>query len=316
MKNTMSMGCRMADETRFYGTVTGIISDRINPVDKTVKVRIPQFHGLPGNPTEYKAESYVEDEDLPSAVIVSPIGMSFNTLDTLLTEGTVVYVQFSDGKVAYPIITGWVAGSEQSGSTRYKAPANISGYNATSSRHTYSGNTYNKLVGSPGTDTPTSGFAYPFEGATLNWPFAPYDPFNNGYQVRHGGIDLGGVPGGYPIYSICDSTVQFKYILDSSMGNSIWALGYDSGGNRIQIQYMHMDNFAEGIAIGDTLHKGDLVGYIGTTGSSTGVHLHLGIRYIDGINGQHINEYRDPARVMGITDWQSPYEWYYDQPGY
>lgn len=295
-------------------TVIGMIASEVNVLKKTCKVRIPQYHGLPNNPL--KVDYYVKDKDLPTASIIIPLGSSLELLKETgkLAKNTIVYLQFSSGELSHPLIIGWANGS------KYRPTASISDYallddsdGARPAGNSNSGGVYIKGTGNPGEVTST-GFIIPFEGAILSWGFAPYDPFYDGWH-RHGGIDLAGKPGGTPIYSITDSVVTFKFSNDWSMGNSIWANGQDLDGNTIQIQYMHMSDFAEGISVGDTLAMGDLVGYLGTTGSSTGVHLHLGIRYIYGKDGQHINEYYDPARILGVSDWISPYEWYYDQPG-
>lgn len=63
----------------------------------------------------------------------------------------------------------------------------------------------------------------------------------------------------------------------------IIAKGYDSkgGGNYLKIRhnsvyttvYMHLNNFAKGIAVGQTVRQGDLIGAVGATGLATGPHL-------------------------------------------
>ena len=295
----------------FKYTVIGMTVGEVNLDTKTVRVRIPQYHGLPNN-TSNKSY-YVEDKDLPYAVIICPLGMALYQLKDMLRERTVVYIQFSGGELGCPIIVGWAGGNRVDGTinTVYEGNTELRLYKTEKGKpivSPYDGGIFHTLKGYEGDDTP-NGFILPFDGCVLNWGFRPYDPWNTGSWIRHGGIDLGGKPGGTPIYSITNSTVSFIYINDSSMGNSVWVSAVDTENNPIQIQYMHMDRIASGLSVGDTLHQGDMVGTLGTTGNSTGVHLHLGTRYTNRW------EYRDPARVLGVTEWYSPYEWYSQQPG-
>ncbi len=92
----------------------------------------------------------------------------------------------------------------------------------------------------------------------------------------HLGIDYAANTG-TPIRSIGDGRIVF--------------IGYDGGyGNAIKIQYgrhyeglyAHMWKFADNLHIHQTVHKGQVIGYVGSTGWSTGHHLHFGF-YVDGV---------------------------------
>lgn len=84
----------------------------------------------------------------------------------------------------------------------------------------------------------------------------------------HTAVDYA-APSGTPVYAIGDGTVTL--------------CGWDSsgGGNRIRIKhmrgyescYMHLKGFAKGIKSGSRVKQGELIGYVGSTGSSTGPHL-------------------------------------------
>ena len=83
----------------------------------------------------------------------------------------------------------------------------------------------------------------------------------------HYGVDYA-APSGTPVVSIGDGKVIEK--------------GYNGGGgNTLKIRlnstftagYMHLSRYGKGIAVGSAVRQGDVVGYVGTTGLSTGPHL-------------------------------------------
>lgn len=87
-------------------------------------------------------------------------------------------------------------------------------------------------------------------------------------QIRaHTAVDYA-APMGTPVVALGDGTVI-------SAG---WAGG---GGNTIKIRhnsvyttsYMHLRNFAQGIKAGTRVRQGEVIGYVGSTGTSTGPHL-------------------------------------------
>ena len=93
----------------------------------------------------------------------------------------------------------------------------------------------------------------------------------------HSGIDLAASYGS-PIVATSDGVV----------GTANWSGGYgllvalDHGGG-LQTRYGHMSRL--NVVQGQQVRKGDVIGYVGSTGMSTGPHLHYEIR----INGQAIN---------------------------
>jgi len=84
-------------------------------------------------------------------------------------------------------------------------------------------------------------------------------------------------------------------------GRISWAARMGSYGNLVKIQhedgyetrYAHMKSFRRGIRRGKWVKKGDTIGYVGTTGRSTGPHLHFELRK----KGRAIN----PLRVVQVT---------------
>ena len=94
-------------------------------------------------------------------------------------------------------------------------------------------------------------------------------------------------PIGTPIYVTGDGVVT----------RAGWASGYGKvvyvdHGNGIETRYAHMSGFAT--EAGTSVRKGDLIGYVGNTGRSSGPHLHYEVR-IDGV-AQNPNSFMQEAR--------------------
>ncbi|MGX5217909.1 OapA family protein [Pseudomonas sp. S9] len=95
----------------------------------------------------------------------------------------------------------------------------------------------------------------------------------------HKGVDYA-APRGTPIKATGDG----KIVLAGRRG------GYGNAviiqhGNRYRTLYGHMQGFAKGIRTGGTVKQGQIIGYIGTTGLSTGPHLHYEFQ----VNGVHVD---------------------------
>ncbi len=101
----------------------------------------------------------------------------------------------------------------------------------------------------------------------------PFGKDNNRY---HYGVDLGwsSTEGGsnVAIYSMNDGVVIGKGF-NSSAGYYLW-IQTDKNGVRFLHRYLHM-NKASDLKINDTVKRGDKIGNMGTTGESTGPHLHF-----------------------------------------
>ena len=97
------------------------------------------------------------------------------------------------------------------------------------------------------------------------------------HEVRpHFGVDFA-APRGTPIHSVGDGKVIFAGD-NKGYGNCV-IIRY---GKKYRGLYAHMQRFAKGIRSGITVKKGQLIGYVGSTGWSTGPHLHFGW-YVNGI---------------------------------
>jgi murein DD-endopeptidase MepM/ murein hydrolase activator NlpD len=100
----------------------------------------------------------------------------------------------------------------------------------------------------------------------------------------HNGIDFEGKVG-QPIYAAGDGVLNHQG----------WYFNYGrtvkiSHADNFETLYAHMSRFADGMGPGSRVRKGDLIGYIGSTGRSTGPHLHFSVI----VNGQFV----DPQPYM------------------
>ena len=103
------------------------------------------------------------------------------------------------------------------------------------------------------------------------------DPFR-GRAAMHAGIDLAG-PLGTPIYATADGMVNRAEYNNGGYGNLVEI----NHGQGIQTRYGHLSRFAT--AAGQRVRRGQLIGYMGSTGRSTGSHLHYEVR----IDGRAVN---------------------------
>ncbi len=115
----------------------------------------------------------------------------------------------------------------------------------------------------------------PINGARLSSGFGNRRHPILGYTKMHKGTDFA-APRGTPIYAAGNGVVE-RAGPYSTFGNYIriqHANGYETA-------YAHMNGFAKGIRRGSHVRQGEVIGYVGTTGQSTGPHLHYEV-YISG----------------------------------
>jgi len=127
-----------------------------------------------------------------------------------------------------------------------------------------------------------------YVGGTWMWPVPGYTRISSGYGYRnifgyrefHTGIDI---PAGYgtPIKASNSGVVTVASYQSTGYGNRVIV---DHGGG-YKTLYAHCSSLA--IKVGDYVAKGDTIAYVGSTGLSTGNHLHFEIRIND--------QYTDPT---------------------
>jgi len=119
----------------------------------------------------------------------------------------------------------------------------------------------------------------PINGARLSSSFGMRKHPISGFNKMHQGTDFA-APMGTPIMASGSGTIT----------RAKWCGG---GGNCIKIKhnstyetiYAHMKSFARGIKAGKKVRQGDIIGYVGSTGMSTGPHLHYEVI----VNGKKVN---------------------------
>ena len=119
----------------------------------------------------------------------------------------------------------------------------------------------------------------PINGARLSSPFGMRKHPIDGFNKMHRGTDFA-APMGTPIMASGDGIIK----------KAGWCGG---GGNCVKIKhnstyqtvYAHMSKFARGIKVGVRVKQGQTIGYVGSTGKSTGPHLHYEVI----VNGKKVN---------------------------
>ena len=120
---------------------------------------------------------------------------------------------------------------------------------------------------------------WPVEGQVTGSFGERIDPFN-GEGAFHSGVDIGSSFGA-PIIAPADGVVTFSELL-GGYGKAIMI----DHGNGISTRYGHLSGYA--VTAGQAVHRGDVIGFVGESGRSTGPHLHYEVR----INDTPVNPYK------------------------
>lgn len=117
--------------------------------------------------------------------------------------------------------------------------------------------------------------------STAGWDWGwRVHPVTGVKQSWHNGIDIP-IPVGTPLYAPWDGEVVKVFHAtadpeDNPSGNAIRVYFSNAPSEIKGASFVHMDRFAPNVAsVGDTFKAGDVIGYSGNTGRSTGPHLHF-----------------------------------------
>ena len=130
--------------------------------------------------------------------------------------------------------------------------------------------------------------SFPVQSANFTSGFGVRsDPFR-GRAAMHAGVDLAG-PVGTPVYATADGIVDRSEWNNGGYGNLVEI----DHGHGIQTRYGHLSRSA--VSAGQHVKRGDLIAYMGSTGRSTGSHLHYEVR----LDGKAVN----PIPFMQSSDF-------------
>ncbi|KQR64967.1 M23 family metallopeptidase [Frigoribacterium sp. Leaf172] len=131
---------------------------------------------------------------------------------------------------------------------------------------------------------------------TVQWPFQTGVPISSGFGARqvsncsfcstfHQGLDF--IPGaGSPIQAIADGTVSAVTGPSGAFGNHV-EIEHVVDGQKVTSTYSHMQSGSVAVSVGQTVTVGQIIGAVGSTGNSTGAHLHFEIH----LNGVPVDPY-------------------------
>ena len=137
--------------------------------------------------------------------------------------------------------------------------------------------------GGGGGQTSSSGWLTPVSGYRITSVFGMrWHPVHGGYRM-HNGVDMA-CSQGTPIYA----TRSGKVTTATYEKNAGYYVSINHGDGFSSV-YMHMTHYV--VKSGTYVSQGQLIGYVGSTGASTGPHLHFGISY----NGSYVN----PMKYVG-----------------
>jgi murein DD-endopeptidase MepM/ murein hydrolase activator NlpD len=125
---------------------------------------------------------------------------------------------------------------------------------------------------------------WPLDGALVSSGYGPRRHPILGGTRRHGGVDLP-APSGTPVRAAADGAVRY-FGRNGSYGRFI-RLDHGFG---LETAYGHLSRYALGLRRDRRVRRGEVIGFVGSSGLSTGPHLHYEVR----INGRAI----DPLPVM------------------
>lgn len=135
----------------------------------------------------------------------------------------------------------------------------------------------------------SQGFSYTNNpSGSIQWPFPVTVPISYGFGPRsacsycstyHLGVDF--TPGsGVPIQAVTEGVVSQVNLDSGGLGNHV-IIDHVVNGQRVQSVYAHMQWGSIQVAVGQAVSVGTTVGLVGSTGASTGAHLHFEI-HLDG----------------------------------
>ena len=140
-----------------------------------------------------------------------------------------------------------------------------------------------------------------YSGGVMIWPTLESSYITSPYGSRlhpiqgviknHDGIDIGGKLGD-PVYAAADGIVIYSQYNTGGYGNMVMIdHGLNTNGVKIVTLYAHGNKLLK--SVGETVKQGDIIMEMGSTGNSTGPHVHFEVRE----NGTHV----DPKKYLSAN---------------
>lgn len=149
--------------------------------------------------------------------------------------------------------------------------------------------TYSMVANKGSKSTTEPKWAHFYRGDRITLPLNPADgvtitdrPTSAGGRSGHAGYDLAAAAG-TPVYSALDGRVIYSQThksvrnVSGAFGNTVIVASQMSSGEWIQIIYPHLQKKSP-LKVGDKVVRGQQIGVVGSTGNSTGNHLHFEAR--------------------------------------
>ena len=143
---------------------------------------------------------------------------------------------------------------------------------------------------------PDSTHIFPLRGYDKPNMSSPYGPRDFAADSWHTGIDFA-APSGTEIQAVADGVVLFIAQMPHGFGNYIVVYHGEYNGQPVSTMYAHMSGFGSYRA-GDQVSAGDTIGYVGSTGLSTGPHLHFQLHVGDTV--------RNPVEFFDFLGYLKP----------
>ena len=163
----------------------------------------------------------------------------------------------------------------------------------------------------PRVDSALDGIAYlrsrrlmvPVEGVAPEGLLGTFDEARGGGSRTHEALDIL-APRGTPVLAADDGRVEKLHL---SEGGGITLYQFDPTG-RFVYYYAHLDAYREGLAEGETVRRGDVLGYVGTTGNAPPgtPHLHFAIGRMDAERRWWRFEPIDPLTLLAAPGRMAP----------
>lgn len=218
-----------------------------------------------------------------------------NSLESAALQSDEIEAKISEYYAAQKAAAEHAAQVSQSSSSSSSSSSSGSSSSSSSSSSSGSSSSGSSSSGSSSVIVPSgSGFAWPtpgFVSRSSEW-------FEDREVYNHGGIDIAGAGiMGTPVVAAADGTV----VATNSSCTHNWGKSYSCGcgggyGNYVMIShaggkmtvYGHLTSLT--VSSGQSVSRGQVIGYVGSTGNSTGPHLHYECR-LNGVRYNPMSEY-------------------------